>query len=140
MLDALNTTLTQILHQISETREGLTHKIADTRNELRHDLALEISASRQALETRIDTVETKLDIFRNETLGHFAALYRRLDRLETEYHSISAALIRVEEKLSEERSNREELQREVESLKTRLAQLEKKLAELEQELRDSADA
>ena len=74
------------------------------------------------------------------TLANFDELYLRLERLESEYHAISAALIRVEKMISEEHSDREELQREVESLKSRLAELEKRLADLEAELRDTHDA
>jgi septal ring factor EnvC (AmiA/AmiB activator) len=57
-----------------------------------------------------------------------------------EYHAISAALLRVEKKLTEEPGEREQLRREVDELKSRLAQVEKKLAELENELRESPDA
>jgi chromosome segregation ATPase len=129
--------------EIRQEVAGTRQEIVEIRQEVggtRHTLTRELADTRQALEVRIDGVERKLDAFREETLGHFDEIYRRLERLETEYHAISAALIRVEKMISEERSDREELKREVESLKSRLAELEKRLADLEAELRDTEDA
>src|SRR6266542_588214 len=164
MPNEINAKLERILQELADTRRGFTGEIADTRQGLvglggeiaenrqgfaglareiadtRQNLAHEIVNSRHALEARIDDVEEKLDSFREETVANFDEVYRRLERLESEYHAISAALLRVEENLSEGRAEREELQKEVDSLKARLSVLEKKLAELENELRDDHDA
>ncbi len=139
MPEDLNTTLEIILQELGEMRHGLD-RVASEIVETRQGLTREILESRQALDARIDAVEQKLDSFRDETHTNFDEVYRRLERLESEYHAISAALIRVEKMISEERSDREELKREVEELKSRLAALEKKLADLERDLRDDHDA
>lgn len=36
---------------------------------------------------------------RDETLSHFDAIYKRFDRLETQYETLKAAVRRIEEKL-----------------------------------------
>jgi len=58
--------------------------------------------TRQTLETRIDGLEGKLDVFRDETHANFDHVHGRLDRLETEYDAISAGLRRVEKRFSED--------------------------------------
>ena len=158
MDEELNARFDQVLCEIAETRKdlraemadmgkGLRGEMAEMRDDLRGEmaetrrvLALEIINTGQSFTERIDGVEQKIDSFRDETQANFDEVYRRLERLESEYYAISAALIRVEKMISEEPSDREELKREVEDLKSRLAALEKKLADLERDLRDDHDA
>lgn len=41
-------------------------------------------------------VGQRIDVLRDETLSHFDAMYKRFDRLETEYQALSAAVKRLE--------------------------------------------
>ncbi len=88
---------------------------------------------------RFDSVEATLaehdERFR-EILGHFDALYHRLELLQDEYHAILQALRRIETLLADERGRRETLERSVEELKHRMATLQARVEELEQQIRD----
>lgn len=64
---------------------------------------------------------------RNEMLSHFDAVYKRFDRLESEYQALSAAVARLEARSV----TRAEFQAEVDNLKMRVKQLEQRIAELE---------
>ena len=82
--------------------EEMLRVIVQTNAETRRILAREIINTRDELGARIDAVDQKLEGFRDETHTNFDDVYRRFDRLETEYYSISAGLSRVEKKISEE--------------------------------------
>ena len=41
-------------------------------------------------------IVTRIASLRDETLSHFDAVYKRFDRLESEYHALSAAVQRLE--------------------------------------------
>ena len=84
-----------------------------------------------------------LDEFRHETNAHFDAIYKRLDRLESEYHSLAAAVRRVEDRLTaleqrveavEQKLDRMALRSELLELKAQVADLEERIAELESEI------
>ncbi len=45
----------------------------------------------------VGDLETRLDTRFAEANGHFDTIYKRFDRLETEYHMIVAGLKRVED-------------------------------------------
>ena len=49
-----------------------------------------------SVETKIASVETSVDELRNDTLSNFDGVYTRFDRLESEYHSLTAAVTRME--------------------------------------------
>ena len=54
------------------------------------------------IESRFDKIDKKLeenDRKSNDLLNHFGQIYNRLDRLETEYFTITAGLQRVEKQL-----------------------------------------
>ena len=70
-----------------------------------------------------------------EVLGHFDAIYRRLERLEQEYHAIVEALRRIEGLLADELTKRELLERRVDELKRNVAVLQARIEELEQRIR-----
>jgi predicted nuclease with TOPRIM domain len=74
-------------------------------------------------------VRNEVGDLRNDMLAHFDALYKRLDRLESEYQTLRAAVTRIEEKL-----DRTALRSELLELKARVATLEEKIAELENEI------
>lgn len=50
------------------------------------------------VERLVGAVDSKLTSFRNETMSHFDAVYKRFDRLESEYGALSAAVKRIEER------------------------------------------
>ena len=71
---------------------------------------------------------------RREMLGHFDEIYRRLERLEQEYHAITQALRRIEAGLADERGRREILERDLAELKRHVAVLQSRIEEIEQRL------
>lgn len=73
---------------------------------------------------------------RREMLGHFDAIYRRLERLEQEYQAISQALRRIEAGMADERRRREILERDLTELKRHVAALQARIEEIEQRLAD----
>jgi len=91
-----------------------------------------------AMDRRFDAVEAKLgehdERFR-DILGHFDQLYRRLERLEQEYHVILQGLRRIEDMLADEKVKREVLERGLEELKHHVAALQARIQELEQRVR-----
>lgn len=116
------------------------HPMADETNELLGRLLREVVETRQTLGERIDTVEIKIETFRSEMLGHVDELYRRIDRLETEYQAIRAALGRIEQSIAEDSVRRDALRRQLGELKERIADLELRLAQLEHESGDAHEA
>jgi predicted nuclease with TOPRIM domain len=68
---------------------------------------------------------------RDEMQSHFDALYQRLDRLETEYHMLVAAVRRIEDALAARAKDREQVRAEIAGLKSRLAMLEEQIRGLE---------
>ncbi len=86
----------------------------------------------QRFETRFDTVEQQL----RDILGHFDEVYRRLERLEQEYHAIVQALRRIETLLADERGRREILEQGLEELKRQVAALQARIAELDERIRE----
>jgi chromosome segregation ATPase len=76
----------------------------------------------------------QFDGFRLEMNARLDAIEVRLERLETEYHMIVAALRRIEEQLAEERDDRVRLKAEVSSLKARVSELQGRIREIEARL------
>lgn len=74
--------------------------------------------------------------FRRETNAHFDAIYARLDRLESEYVALSAAVKRIEERLAvvDQKIDRMALRSELLELKAQVANLEERIAQLESEI------
>jgi predicted nuclease with TOPRIM domain len=68
-------------------------------------------------------------VTRDEFLSHIDAIYKRFDRLETEYQSIRVALQRLEQRMAVVGENIDKIaiRSELEELKERIAQLEKQL-------------
>ena len=85
----------------------------------------------QRFEARFDTIEQQL----RDVLGHFDEIYRRLERLEQEYHAITQALRRIETLLVDERGKREILEQSLDELKRQALALQARIDELEQRLR-----
>jgi chromosome segregation ATPase len=87
------------------------------------------------LHRRIDTLEQRVDEGFRDVLGHLDAIYRWLERLQDEYHTITAGLRRIEASLAREEERRELLERDVAELKDRVAMLSARIDELERRLR-----
>jgi chromosome segregation ATPase len=86
------------------------------------------------LDGRFETIEKAVRELRADILGHFDALYRRIERLEQEYQSITQALRRIEALLVDERARREVLQRDLATLRENVAVLRARIDELERRL------
>jgi chromosome segregation ATPase len=84
-----------------------------------------------------EIVELRSEVvgLRGEMLGHFDEIYRRLERLEREYHAITQALRRIEAHLSDESGRREILARDLATLKEQVAALQSRVEDIEHRLR-----
>jgi len=104
------------------------------------------------IEPRFDKIEKKLEEHDKkfvDLLDHFVQIYHRLDRLETEYHTITISLQRIEERLDrveaqlggmkveqdKEIALREHLEKEIVDLKQRVFVLQGRIEELEKHLK-----
>lgn len=81
---------------------------------------------------RFDAIDEQFRV----VFGHFDEIYRRLERLEQEYHAIVEGLRRIEGLLVEERVQRELLVRRLEEVKRQVATLQARIEELEQRIRE----
>jgi polyhydroxyalkanoate synthesis regulator phasin len=81
-------------------------------------------------------LDAKLSPFRQEMLANFDAVFKRLDRLESEYASLSAAVRRLEERMAavEQKIDKLALRSELVELKERVQALELRIADLENQL------
>jgi predicted nucleic acid-binding Zn-ribbon protein len=86
------------------------------------------------VDRRFDEVDLHFTELRHDMLGHFDEIYRRLERLEQEYHAITQALRRIEAGLAGERGRREILERDLAELKQHVAALQSRIEEIEQRL------
>src|SRR6266850_3545636 len=91
-----------------------------------------------AVDRRFDAVDRRFDELREELLGHFDEIYRRLERLEQEYQAITQALRRIEGRLVDERGRREILERDLATLRENVAGLSARIEDIEQRLRSSS--
>ena len=90
------------------------------------------------IDRRFDVVDRRFDELREELLGHFDEIYRRLERLEQEYQAITQALRRIEGRLIDERGRREILERDLATLRENVAVLTARIEDIEQRLRSSS--
>jgi len=91
-----------------------------------------------AVDRRFDAVDRRFDELREEMLGHFDEIYRRLERLEQEYQAITQALRRIEGRLVDKRGRREILERDLATLRENVAVLTARIEDIEQRLRSSS--
>jgi chromosome segregation ATPase len=91
----------------------------------------------EAIDRRFETIERQLVELRAEVLGHFDALYRRLERLEQEYTAITQALRRIEAILADEQGRRGRLERDLASLRENVVSLQARIDAIERQLRSS---
>jgi chromosome segregation ATPase len=88
------------------------------------------------LDGRFTETNGRIAELRREMLEHFDEIYRRLERLELEYHAIIQALRRIEAGLADERGRREILERDLAELKRHVTVLQSRIEEIEQHLSD----
>ena len=81
--------------------------------------------------------EQQLQELRADILSHFDQLYGRIERLEGEYHAITAALRRIEALLVDERARREIIERDLATLKENVAVLRARIDEIQRRLGES---
>ena len=86
------------------------------------------------IDGRFDGMQRQIAELRQEMLGHFDEIYRRLDRLEQEYFAITQGLRRIEARLADEGARREILERDLAELKLHVAALQLRIDDLEQRL------
>jgi chromosome segregation ATPase len=99
-----------------------------------HQLVEFLGRQFTAIDHRFDRIDRSFTELRQEMLGHFDEIYRRLERLEQEYQAITQALRRIEAGLAGERGRREILERDVAELKLNVAALQSRIEEIEQRL------
>jgi chromosome segregation ATPase len=93
-----------------------------------------LGARFEAIDRRFDASDRCFAEFRQEILGHFDEIYRRLERLEQEYHAIAQALRRIEASLADERGRREILERDLETLRENVAILKARIDDIQRRL------
>ncbi len=81
-------------------------------------------------------VDAKITPLREEMLANFDAVFKTLDRLESEYHALTAAVKRLEDRMAavEQKIDKLALRSELVELKERVQALEQRIAELEAQL------
>ncbi|MEK6817063.1 MAG: hypothetical protein AABY09_05590 [Nanoarchaeota archaeon] len=80
---------------------------------------------------RIDAKLSEHDEKFKDVLGHFDAMWKRLETLEQEYHAIVNGLRRIEESLDTSAMKRVALEIEVKNLKEQVSKLQTKIETLE---------
>jgi predicted nucleic acid-binding Zn-ribbon protein len=93
-----------------------------------------IDARFNAIDARFDGLDRQIAELRQEMLGHFDEVYRRLERLEHEYQAITQGLRRIEAGLADELGRREILERALGELKRQVAALQSRIRDIEQRL------
>ncbi|MBI3030870.1 MAG: hypothetical protein HYY64_15300 [Candidatus Rokubacteria bacterium] len=96
--------------------------------------SVQVAGRFDQIDGRFDQVDSQIAELRREMLGHFDEIYRRLDRLEQEYHAITQALRRIEARLADETGRREILARDLAELKQQVAALQSRIEDVEQRL------
>jgi uncharacterized membrane-anchored protein YhcB (DUF1043 family) len=91
----------------------------------------------ETIDRRFETLDQRFDELRAEILGHFDETFRRLERLEQEYHAITQALRRIEALLADERGRREILERDLAALREHVAMLNARIEDIERRLRSA---
>ncbi|MBI2181695.1 MAG: hypothetical protein HYU31_12870 [Deltaproteobacteria bacterium] len=94
----------------------------------------EIDRRFDQIDRRFDQVDGQIAELRREMLGHFDEIYRRLERLEQEYHAITQGLRRIEASLAGESGRREILARDLAELKQQVTALQSRIEVIEARL------
>ena len=94
----------------------------------------EIGSRFTETDRRIDSLAVRQEEQFREILAHFDELYRRLERLESEYLAIVQTLRRIETLVGSERAQREVLGQSVDQLRRQIADLQARLDAVEARL------
>jgi chromosome segregation ATPase len=86
------------------------------------------------MDRRFASMERRSEEQFREILGHFDELYRRLERLESEYFAIVQTLRRIETLVGSERAQREAIGQSVDQLRRQIADLQARLDAVEARL------
>ncbi len=97
-----------------------------------------LGARFESIDRRFETIDRRFDELRQEILGHFDEVYRRLERLEEEYQAITQALRRIEALLADERVRREILERDLATLRENVAVLSARIEDIERRLQSAS--
>ncbi len=97
-----------------------------------------LGARFESIDRRFETIDRRFDELRQEILGHFDEVYRRLERLEQEYQAITQALRRIEALLADERVRREILERDLATLRENVAVLSARIEDIERRLQSAS--
>jgi len=95
-----------------------------------------LGALRKLEDNLAERLGQQMDALRLEMNARFDAIEVRLDRLETEYQMITAALRRIEERLDAHDAERDQLRTDVAALKARVAHLNERIQAIESKLED----
>jgi polyhydroxyalkanoate synthesis regulator phasin len=81
-------------------------------------------------------VDGKITPLREDMLANFDAVFKRLDVLQSEYHALTAAVQRLEDRMAavEQKIDKLALRSELVELKQRVQALEQRIADLEAQL------
>jgi polyhydroxyalkanoate synthesis regulator phasin len=79
-------------------------------------------------------LEERVDARFRDVFGHFDALHQRIDRLETEYQMIVAALRRLEDAASTQAAGKDTLRADLAALRARVDTLQEQVRVLEARL------
>jgi len=102
-----------------------------------HDRSFEeFARTMDALRREFAEQVARSDAQFREILGHFDAVYHRLDRIEQEYMMIKEGIRRVEAMLLDDQGKREALERRLAGLKTDVVALQARIEALERRLRE----
>jgi chromosome segregation ATPase len=96
---------------------------------------LRFESMQQYMDRRFEALQQQIDERHRDVLGHFDAIYGRLERLDQEYQAITQALRRIEALLADEQGRREILERRLEELKDNVLLLQARIEEVERRLR-----
>src|SRR5260221_14599324 len=81
-----------------------------------------------------DAVGSAVGGLRNDMNAHFDDIYKRFDRLESEYQSLKAAVIRLEARMTAVETRLTRIEERLTALEVRLAAVESELSDLRQRL------
>ncbi len=88
---------------------------------------------REFIQPEFDDIRAKM-VTKDELHSYMDDIYTRFGRLETEYHSVSAALLRLEQQMTQLNVDRVAVRSDLVELKGQVSQLTQRIADLEKDL------
>ncbi len=95
-----------------------------------------IRFQREVVGPELDEIRSRLDAMasRSELLSHVDSIYVRFDRLESEYHALTAAVRRLELQMAEQTADSVAVRSDLMRLNEHMSQLTKRIDSLEKAL------